>query len=129
MCLATVDEKKRKFSSNKLQRGWKVVEVEVPYLEAEFSHFKFRPGWNKAVSSKSFEKEEGYIRGFHIWKTRKAARKWNSLGWNNRYHILPVYFYPSQVVATGTQSDNKVIVTSKMFIKKADYQKTLSKRK
>lgn len=130
MCLDCIKE--IKFTDKKLKRGWKVVKKVVKReigerLTGDIQPYDFTIGWNTAKnlnkSLRTLWENLPYTCGFHIWKTREAARQWKT--WDQNKYIIPVYFYPSQVIVTGIQDYYDVIVTSKLFIKKADYEKVV----
>jgi hypothetical protein len=127
--------------------GYKVVDVsfcclDKPYIRTIYFNHKVKKGWNtnkstqkKIVVKKSDDVEKGfsYPNGFHVYTSFKTANEGSHI-----YYVIPVHFFPKDIVAEGKEGfnvifgkkvDKSVVVVSKYFVSKDDYEKSINKAK
>jgi len=127
--------KGRKVHSNRMVKVWKVIGMEdgVP-VSIYKDHFQWKPGWNESnrgtpvlTNNELVNNEVNF--GIHVLFTREDARLY-------KYRceiIIPVYVYKKDLIACGISNwtasgrDCKEAVFTKVFLKKEDYNKVLSK--
>jgi hypothetical protein len=120
MCLDQIQNRKIP-DSLKQGTGWKVFKTGFngnPGLFFEyFNSPRYKPvvtdRWLTAAPKRVFGDTFWYNSGFHIWRTRKAARAYSSWTGNNRC-VRKVEYCGATVF--GRQNDHDVIVADKMFV-------------
>ena len=130
--LTKVALKNKKIHTNQMIKVWKVLglsEGSKPFLISPYRvWFRWKPGWNKSsrISSKiaSYEEFAGLIDvGMHVFLDKKSATNFK----NSLEKIVPVYAYKKDFIAAGKDGLRNEAVFTKVFLKKEDYDKAISK--
>ena len=135
--------KGRKVHSNGMVKVWKVLAYKgyhtqlcSPYIRRNV----WKPGWNKSDRMSEtmtfLEKNDREIyEGIHVCLTRNSAREFSCSCCGSV--VVPVYVYEKDFVAAGSKALTyykigdtviKEAVFTKVFFKKADYDKALGIR-
>jgi len=107
--------------SKKVETGWKIFEIydKELYPWINWGHNPYKVGeWNADKrEAKIISIVGSYISGYHIFKTRKAARERKSGSIKTSLSVIRKVEY-SHVVAEGFESGEKVIVARRMRVLK-----------